>query len=351
MTIDLNSNHPPDVQGRPGANTNHGSLRRGFRPSRAPDVWPPLIAALGVVAVMLWSSGDVYRPDLAMLGISYALIALGMYIPFVMAGSLSIAYSAYAGIGAYAVALVSDRTGWSVWAGWLIGAGVSALVAIILALATVRLSGFFLAAATLLVATAFPTWLLAAGDWTGGAGGISGIRSVTVLGWEPSRTWQVFLGCLFTIAIAAAIERIRRNPWGVVVRAMRESPLAVEASGVRVPVLTTVALAVGAAIASLGGSLFVSFVHGVTPETYTLTVVFMAIFIPLIGGRGTAWGTIVGAAVVVKLTLDMDSFQTSGELILAVAVIIILLVAPGGILGYLDRFRKFIVRRAERRRV
>ncbi len=341
MTIELNS----EVRGRRGAGDGVDHTRRPYAPSRGPDIWPPLIAALAVVVVMLWSTGDVYRPDLAMLGVSYALIALGMYIPFVMAGSLSIAYSAYAGIGAYAVAMVSDRTGWSVWVGWLIGAGVSVLVAIVLALATVRLSGFFLAAATLLVATAFPTWLLAAGEWTGGAGGISGIRSVTILGWEPSRMWQVFLGCLLTVAITVAIERIRRNPWGVIVRALRESPLAVEASGVRVTAITTVALAVGAAIASFGGSLFVSFVHGVTPETYTLSVVFMAIFIPLIGGRGTAWGAIVGAAVVVKLTLDMDSFQTSGELILAVAVILILLVAPGGILGYLDRFRKFAIRR------
>lgn len=317
--------------------------QKRYHVDRKPDIWPPLIGAAVAVLLMVWMSGSDYKPDLVVLAASYALIALGMYVPFVLAGSLSMAYSAYAGIGAYSVAIVSSKTGLSLWLGWILGVVLAMVVAVILSFATRRLSGFFLAAVTLLFATAFATWVLAAGSLTGGAGGISGVRDFTIFGWVPGRTWEVALACLLVLVVATLIERLRRNPFGVILRAMRERPLATEASGVRVADMTTVALGVGAGIASLGGSLFVSFVKGVTPETFTVSLVFIVVFMPLIGGRGTAWGAALGALVVVELTLNFDALKASGELILVVAVIIILLAAPTGILGYLDKIRRMLL--------
>ena len=61
--------------------------------------------------------------------------------------------------------------------------------------------------------------------------------------------------------------------------------------------LTSVALAIGAAVAAIGGGLFTYSVGSVTPETFTLNLVFLAIFMPLIGGAGTPWGAVVGAAL------------------------------------------------------
>jgi branched-chain amino acid transport system permease protein len=304
--------------------------------SRRADLWPPLVAALGAVLLLVWMSGSDYRADLIVLGCTYALIALGMYLPFVMAGSLSMAYSAYAAIGAYSVALVSQETGLSIWFGWLAGAVVSAVIAVLLSLSTRRLSGFYLAAVTLLFGTAFEGWL-GTFDVFGGAGGIGQIRAPGFAGWEPDRTAQVVLALILVIVLATLLDRVRRSSWGALVRSMREHPLPVEASGVRTADLTSVCLAVGAGIASFGGALFASFVRGVTPETFTLNIVFLAIFMPLIGGRNTAWGAVMGALLVVELSLNLDLFATSGQLVLAVAVLVILLVAPAGVLGYLGQ--------------
>lgn len=313
-----------------------------YRVSRAADLWPPLIAAAGALALLVWISGSAYKQDLVVLACTYALIALGMYVPFVMAGSLSMAYSAFAAIGAFGVGIVSAHTGWPLWTGWLGGAVIAAVIAFVLALSTRRLSGFFLAAVTLLFGTAFEYWLGVAEPISGGATGIGNIRPPSFLGWEPDRAIQVFLALLIVVVLATLIERLRRSPWGVVVRAMREHPLPVEASGVRTANLTTVSLALGAAIASFGGALFASFVRGITPETFTLSVVFLAVFMPLIGGRGTAWGAVLGALVVVELTVNFSLLKTSGTLILAVAVLAILLVAPSGLLGYLDAIRLWV---------
>ncbi|KAB2587315.1 branched-chain amino acid ABC transporter permease, partial [Rhodococcus erythropolis] len=90
-----------------------------------------LITVVVVAAVLLWMGPSLYRQDLVFLAATYSLIALGMYVPFVLAGSLSMAYSAYAAIGAYAVALISVRTGLSMWWGWILGALAAAAVAVL----------------------------------------------------------------------------------------------------------------------------------------------------------------------------------------------------------------------------
>ncbi|MGO4200676.1 branched-chain amino acid ABC transporter permease [Rhodococcus sp. TAF43] len=292
---------------------------------------------LAVVAgVLLWMGPSLYRQDLVFLAATYSLIALGMYIPFVMAGSLSMAYSAYAAIGAYAVALISVKTGLSMWWGWVIGSLVAAVVAVILALATQKLSGFYLAAVTLLFGIAFEHWLIDGPSFTGGSAGISGVEAVTLFGWQPPRYTLVVLAILFVCAIAVIVDRLRTSVWGLTLRAARDNKNAARSSGVNPAHLTVIALAIGAAIASTGGSLFTVSVQAVTPETFTLSIVFLAIFMPIIGGRNSAWGAPLGALIVVIVTLNMPGYQGSGELLLAIAVLLILVIAPGGVIGWVS---------------
>ncbi|MEU4314589.1 branched-chain amino acid ABC transporter permease [Nocardia sp. NPDC024068] len=294
-----------------------------------------LVVGVAVVAVvLLWMGPSLYRQDLVFLAATYALVALGMYLPFVLAGSLSMAYSAYAALGAYAVAYLSVEKGLSPWWGWLTGTVIAAGVALVLAMATRKLSGFYLAAVTLLFAIAFEHWLGDATTITGGASGISGIPVPTVFGWEPPRYAQVVAAVVFVCVVAVLIDRLRRSPWGLALSAARENAPAVQSAGISPTHLTVVALAAGAAIASTGGALFTVSVQAVTPETFGLDLVFLAIFMPIIGGRGSAWGAPLGALIVVAVTLNMPGYQGSGELLLAVVVLVILLLAPGGVIGW-----------------
>lgn len=292
------------------------------------------ICLLVLAGVLLWMGPSLYRQDLVFLAATYALIALGMYLPFVLAGSLSMAYSAYAAIGAYAVAFLSVKQGLSPWWGWLVGAAIAAVVAIVIALATRKLSGFYLAAVTLLFALAFEHWLGDATTITGGSSGISAIPVPTMFGWEPPRYAQVTAVIVLVCVVAVLMDRLRRSSWGLALAAARESTPAVQSAGISPSHLTVVALAVGAAIASLGGAVFTASVQAVTPETFGLDLVFLAIFMPIIGGRGSAWGAPLGALIVVAVTLNMPGYQGSGELLLAVVVLVILLLAPGGVIGW-----------------
>lgn len=299
-----------------------------------------LLGALGAAAMLTWAGSNGYRQSLITTMAMYALVALGMYIPFVLAGSLSLAYSAYAGIGGYAIGIVSTHSGLPLWVAWLAGPAVAAVVAVGLGLATRRLSGFYLAAVTLLFGTAFQAWLVDAQGITGGSAGIGGLRPLNVFGWTPSRFDLVVGDVVLVCVVAYAIDRLRLSPWGVLVRALREVPVAVESVGVRVQVMNLVALGIGAGVGALGGVLFTEAVGSVTPDTFTLSIVFLAIFMPLIGGTGTPWGAVAGAVIIVDLTLNFSLLKTSGLLVVSVGVLFVMLVARRGVVGYLDSARK-----------
>jgi branched-chain amino acid transport system permease protein len=298
------------------------------------------LGVAGAVIMLIWVGGDGYKQTLITTTTTYALVALGMYVPYLMAGSLSMAYGAYAGIGGYAVGLISTNTGLPMVVAWILGPLVAAVVAVLLGLVTRRLSGFFLAAVTLLFGMAFTAWLSDAESFTGGSGGLGNLRPVNVFGWEPDAYQTVLFGMVLVLLIAFLLDRLRMSPWGVIVRTMHEAPSAVEAAGVRVPVMNLVALAIGAAIAAVGGAMFTYSTGSVTPDTFTLSLVFLAIFMPLIGGSGTPWGAVAGAVIAVQLTLNFPAVEASGTLILALGVLVILLVAPRGVIGYADKLRK-----------
>ncbi len=252
---------------------------------------------LGVVAaagVLVWVGVNGYRQTLLVTAATYSLIALGMYVPFVLAGSLSLAYGAYASIGGYSVALISTRTGAPLWVGWIIGPVVAALAAVVLGLATRRLSGFYLVAVTLLFSEAFQHYM-SNSSLAGGNAGLARFRSLDVFGWYPSFDQLIISTAALVCLVAFVLNRLRLSPWGVVVRSMREVPAAVEAAGARVPTLNLVALAIGAGVGALGGALFTQMVGSIEPDTFTLNIVFLAIFMPIIGGSGTPWGAVLGA--------------------------------------------------------
>ncbi len=155
---------------------------------------------------------------------------------------------------------------------------------------------------------------------------------------------EIILAVALVLAVGFAVDRLRLSPWGVSLRAMKEVPAAVEATGIRVPMLTLVALGLGAAVASLGGAVFTASTSVVTPSTFTLNLIFLAVFMSLLGGQGTPWGAIAGAVLIVELTLNVPYLSTSGSLLVAAVVLLVMLIAPTGVLGLINRARLWVMR-------
>ena len=305
--------------------------RSSFRPSS----WAEGVGTFAVAMLVLpWIGSSSYRESLIVLFMVYALIALGIYIPLILGGSLSLAYNAYFGIGAYSVAIIGTKTDFPILLAVPIGMVLSAIVAANLGWVTRGLSGFYLAAVTLLFGQTFERWLVDASSITGGAFGISGIPDPGFFGLVLSRRAVVIAGIVFLWAATFAVSRLRRGLFGVSLRTYSEVPVAAEASGVRTKQLEITGLAVGAAVASVAGGLL-TFANGfVGADSFTVHIVFLALFMPLLGGQASPWGVIIGAALVVQLTLGVTLFEQTGSLFFGVGVLIVLLIAPNGILGF-----------------
>ena len=290
-----------------------------------------LVLAIAAIVVV---RGNPYYEAVALLTATYAFISLGMYLPFIMGGALSMAYNAYLGVGAYALAFVATRSDWDLAWSVPVGMLLASAVAVVLGFATRRLSGFYLAAVTLLFGIAFYTWLIDAESITGGSGGIQSIRVPTFGGQPVSDSMLVSITILAVWLVALLLSRLRNSPFGIVVRAQRRAPIAVESSGIRVTTLTLVSLAVGAAITALGGSLFAVVHHAILPESFAVELVFLTMFMPLLGGQDRPWGAVLGAILVVTFTFQLTFFKETGSLFFSLAVLLVLVLAPRGILGY-----------------
>jgi branched-chain amino acid transport system permease protein len=322
MTIQQDSTAPAEP----------ATANRGVRTAKA-LFEPAITLAIGIGAI-LYAGQANYTADYVVLICTYALLALGMYVPYIMSGGLSLAYNAYLGLGAYSCGLLAMHTDLSSLWGVPIGIVLSALVATLLGMVTSKLSGFYLAGVTLLFGVSFETFLIDNTELTGGPNGIA-VLTPTFFGYELDRSAFVIIAVLTVWAAGMFLSRLRRSPFGVTVRIKRKVPAVVEASGISTSVVGLVSLAFGAGIASIGGSIFGMMNGFAQPESFGLPVIFLAIFMPLIGGQRTPWGAVLGAALVVIFTFQLTLFEDSGTLLFAIAILLVLRLAPEGILGVL----------------
>lgn len=306
-----------------------------------------VLSAAGAAALIAYGSGASFRQDYVVLIATYGLLALGMYVPFIMSGTLSLAYNAHLGVGAYAAGIVSTKLGWSSLWGIPIGMLIAAAVAVLLGLATRKLTGFYLAGVTLLFAVAFEVFILNQVNITGGSSGMP-VASPSIFGYTLSR-YEIMVAIVLVMWIVGVLlSRLREAPFGVIVRLRKEIPEAVEASGVSSAAMGLVALGFGAMIASVGGSMFAMMGQVAQPESYALHIIFLAIFMPLLGGQKSPWGAVLGAVVVVVFTFELQIVAEAGTLIFALAILLVLRFAPGGILGIGDQLKNLMAKRKRR---
>ena len=228
-------------------------------------------------------------------------------------GIVSFAHTMFFGIGAYGIAIASTRMG----AGWAaIGVGlvaalaVSALLALLIGLFSLRVRAIFYAMITLAVATAFQTLASQLSELTGGEDGLSfrlpealtpafELFENPVLGVSvDGRTIAYYL--LFATVVAAflALLRIVNSPFGRVLQAIRENDFRAEAIGFRTVRFRTASNVIAASFATLAGALLAIWLRYNGPETsLSFEIMLDVLLIVVIGGMGTLYGAIVGSTL------------------------------------------------------
>ena len=230
-------------------------------------------------------------------------------------GIVSFAHTMFFGIGAYGVAIASTRLGEG-WVALAVGAGCALLVSLVLSLViglfSLRVKAIFYAMITLAVASAFQTLASQLSDLTGGEDGLS-FKNPAVLSpsFEPfsgpvlgltidGRVFSYYLLFVVVLVAFAVLLRIVNSPFGRVLQAIRENDFRAEAIGYRTVVFRTLSNVLAALFATLAGALLALWLRYTGPDTtLSFEIMLDILLIVVIGGMGTMYGAVVGAALFV----------------------------------------------------
>jgi branched-chain amino acid transport system permease protein len=296
-----------------------------------------LAAFAGVMALPFAVANDGVLDVLTLAGL-YVSLALSLNVITGYAGLLSLGHAAFYAAGAYTYALLaSPRHGLHV-SPWLLfpaGGAVAGLLGLLLALPVLRLRGDYLAIVTLGFGEIFRITLNNLGPLTNGPNGIANVDHPAWFGRDFGVSVRPYywLTWLLAFAVIAAMRRLERSRTGRAWMAIREDELAAGAQGIHVAAYKLRAVVLGAALAGVCGALFASKQGHVAPESFSFTESVTILAMVVLGGMGTVAGPVAGALVLSILPFVLLDLQTYRMLIFGVALIVMMLYRPQGLLG------------------
>jgi len=277
---------------------------------------------------------SVHYVDLLVFAALLAISGLGVGFLLGQAGIINLAQVAFYGIGAYATAHVTVAWNLPGLLGLLLGVVISAAFALVMGLPLLRLSGHFLALATLalmvIVTQLFFEW-----DWlTGGSLGIGGIPKISLFGWTfdtPMKfyyfAWPIALLCFWMLS------NIADGRPGLAMRAMRDSPEAAEVMAVDSTALRTKLFVLSAILGSISGSLFAHYVGYISVESFTLERTIVMIMAPVIGGVRNPWSALPGAIFLSFLPELLSPLGEVYRILFGLGLVLVIILFPQGLLG------------------
>ena len=264
-----------------------------------------LMAAVLLVPNVLFrpssSGGNYVLTVLIYVGIN-TILAVGLNLLMGYAGQVSLGHAAFYGIGAYASAVLTTRTGLSPWIAMAVGVIITSVVAYLLGAQALRLHGPYLAMATLGFGVIVSIVLLQWEPMTGGTSGIFGIPSLQIgrLTFDNDVSVFYLVWGLATVVIALSAN-IVHSRLGRAFRAVHGSEAAAASLGVDTSRYKVQVFVLSAALASVAGSLYAHYVTFISPEPFGFKFSVELMVMVVVGGMASVWGAIFGAATITIL--------------------------------------------------
>lgn len=274
------------------------------------------------------------------IGAIFATLAVAFDVLLGFTGYLSLAHGALYGLGAYACALLTARYGLSFWAALPLCGALTGAAGALIALLAFRTRGLYFAVLTLGIGLIGHQLFLVLPGLTGGVGGFVGIPGPEQPAWLPLRTTTYYallaLGLLFATLMAALA--FVRSRLGAERLAVREDLTLAQALGIRVASARLAAFTFSAVFAGLAGALFAAISSFIAPESFTvLGTGFQLVALVVVGGMGTLWGPILGAALLTALPEGLRVAATLSLLAYGVLLLVFIIFAPQGIASLISR--------------
>lgn len=290
-----------------------------------------ILAVIGVLPAFLLDDSKYFSTLVFAAIFSTVAVSLDLLLGFT--GLLSLGQTALFAVGSYTSAVLTTTHGVRSDVALLI-AVAAAIGAALITSPILRLRGFYFALATLafvlIVQEVLINWI----DVTGGASGFVGIGKFEILGHElqTQRSYYLFAYVVLLLVVLVAIH-IRSSRFGRSLTAIKEDETAAEAIGIAVFWVKVRVWLVAAAAAGLAGVVYTHYVQFVSPTQFGLEPTIDVLAATVVGGAGTIFGPIIGVFVLWLVPTLVTGLQEYSTLVWGLALIIVMVFAPGGLFG------------------
>ncbi len=288
---------------------------------------------------------DVYTRNLFIITLLFAGLAQSWNILGGLCGQISLGHSLYFGIGAYVSTLLFVGPHISPWLGMCAAFGTAGLLALLVGWPCFRLSGHYYAIATVVVQEIgyllFLNW-----DWVGAASGVYiPFRGESWLGlqFRTAKLPYFYLTLAFATLTWLIAWWIEGSRLGYTFRAVKDDAIAARSLGVRIFPSKMAAAFISGGLTGMGGAIFAQYVGYIDPDSILSGPLSILIALPaVLGGVGTLWGPLLGAAVLIPLReLSSTFLGGSGSgvdlMLYGALIMVVALLRPQGLVSLFPR--------------
>jgi len=318
---------------------------------------PVAVVLLIALAVIPYFHSGYWLSQLTFVAI-YAIAGFGLQILLGFAGQVSLGHAAFLATGAYICAYV-ERIGLGAPMGFAAAIIVSAGLGLLVALPALRMSGLYLAIATMSFGFIVEEVMA---RWTALTGGNEGVvvPAINFNGVALNQPWQIYyLSWTFCLLVLLVSANLLRTPTGRAMLAIRDSEIAARSSGIRVSRVKGIAFGLSAAFAGLAGALYSHALGFISPDQFTIAMSLDLLVMILIGGLGTLRGVLLGSVFLVvspELFQQLIGLFTTGNtevaglrpFLFGFSLIFILLFQPNGVDAMVTRSGQWLAELANR---
>jgi branched-chain amino acid transport system ATP-binding protein len=297
---------------------------------------PIAIVALTAAALLAAAKSDGYTPFVLALVALTAVVGVGLNILLGLTGQVSLGHVGFYAIGAYTVAILTLK-GVDFWIALPLAGAVAGIVGFALALPALRVTGPYLAMVTIAFAFIIQHGTIEWRALTGGANGLMGIAPPSLGALVFSEREMAMLAVTLAGASLYAFHRLARSGWGMAMVAVRDAEPAARSIGLNPVIVKTAAFSLSAVFTGLAGGIFAPLLMFVAPDSFPFSQSILFLFAVIVGGAGWTFGPVVGALVSVVLPELLSSLAEYRLLFFGASLLVILWVAPAGVLGLLAR--------------
>ncbi len=322
--------------------TGGSGLRIGERMSdlrtmlSEPRYRTPAYALLAVVIVAFPFVMSLYQTNIMISALVYVMLALGLNIVIGLGGMLHLGYIAFYLVGAYTYGILNRFFGIGFWVALPIGAALSVVAGILLALPVLRLRGDYLAIVTLGFGEIARIVMNNTTKFSGGPQGIGGIPRPTLFGLEMGllgvTRYTYYIIVVVVIITVFVVYRFENSRIGRALAAMGEDEIAAQAMGVDLTRMKLTAFALGSVWAGIGGVILAARTTFINPASFTVWESVIVLCCVVLGGMGSIPGAIVGALALILVPEYLRAFSDYRMLMFGAVLVVMMVFRPGGLI-------------------